>query len=160
MIVNCDDINCKHCSENNICTKDIINLSSDPYEGMHCYGFERNYEKELDYFDEKLISFNDGYALVVFRKSLHHDFSMYRKAIGDDFNVYSYPIIYDETIRQGTHSECRYYSIEGKEVTRYSSKDKELIKASCDWLRENNNVLDSSILSSIQKKMISQGMNI
>lgn len=155
-MVKCEAKNCINCTDGR-CKLDSINLTSET-EGFWCEQHEVKTNIILDGFAENWISYKGGYALLVTRLNMGYDFSQYYKLTKEENDKLSYPVIYDNTLWCGTKAEHRYWSIDETGAIKYNPKDKELNKATCDYLRKNNN--NFGILTSIQRKMIMEGINI
>jgi hypothetical protein len=161
----CDVSNCKF-NKNNTCSN-IDNLEiMDTGEGIICGTYEESIESKRSSYE--LIIHSDGHygrVLMFHTKTIYgisnleeinKDIDNYCKA--DDSNM----VIIDLTLRVGTKGENRYVTfnkdkwenIEDKELLKY------LKSKTCEYLRENENLLNYSILASTQIKMIKKGIVI
>ena len=155
MIVKCDDITCRW-NKNNKCINDSIELSSSFRGDSKCITYELlKTSLENSFYTKKLN--NNTYILI------HNSLENIGEIIEYCYNKYGNCFI-DLTLVRGTGNKNRLLQIENDEIkgtyrVDEINMDKNLIKFSCDFIRETKSWNDG-ILTDVQRRMIEKGMNI
>lgn len=163
MIVKCN-CDCKYCEES-VCSKEEITMY-DTGEGINCCGYEQSEDSFLNQFEfDWYLDDNDCKYAHVILTSVFVSLSKVAKYMFENYPLenidYEY-YIFDNTLVCGnTHSENRFIISEAKgvfETAKYSKKSA-YVKNSCEMIRDYK-LYDCGILTSVQQKMIANGMNI
>ena len=163
MIVKCN-CDCKYCEEG-ICSKEEI-IISDIGEGMDCMQYEESEDSFLNKFefDWYLDDNNCKYAHVILA-SVFVTLGEVAKYMFETYplgNIDCDYYIFDNTLVCGsTHSESRFVISRGKgefKSAKYNKKSV-YVENSCEMIRDYK-LYDCGILTSIQRKMIANGINI
>lgn len=163
MIVKCN-CDCKYCKEG-ICSKEEITLY-DTGEGMDCDGYEQSEDSFLNKFEfDWCLDDNDHKYVHVILASVFVTLGKVAKYMFENYpleNIDCDYYIFDTTLTCGnTHSEDRFIISEAKgvfETAKYSKKSA-YVENSCEMIRDYK-LYDCGILTSVQQKMIANGMNI
>ena len=163
MIVKCE-CDCKYC-EKGYCTKEEIEIT-DTGEGMCCDGYEQSEESFLNNFnfDWCLDDGDNKYAHVILT-SVFVSLGKVAEYMFENYpleNINCEYYIFDNTLVCGsTHSENRFIISKRKgdfETAKYNKKSA-YVENSCEMIRDYK-LYDCGILTSVQQKMIANGMNI
>lgn len=109
------------------------------------------------------------YECIIFSESYETPFSYLEKICDElkSYNIFNGKVIFDMLLNMGNTSERFAEIIFNGEcfvdsTFKYIKIDKknQLRKISADFLRVNSNILECSILNSVQKKMINKGIAI
>ena len=163
MIVKCN-CDCKYCEEG-ICSKEEI-IMCDTGEGMDCMQYEQSEDSFLNQFEFDWYSDdNDCKYVHVILTSIFSSLGKVAKYMFETYpleNIDCDYYIFDTTLLCGnTHSENRFIISEAKgvfETAKYNKKSA-YVKNSCEMIR-NCELYGCGILTSVQQKMIANGMNI
>lgn len=163
MIVKCN-CDCKYCEEG-ICSKEEITIS-DTGEGMCCVQYEQSEDSFLNKFEfDWYLDDNDCKYVHVILASVFVTLGKVAKYMFENYpleNIDCDYYIFDTTLTCGnTHSEDRFIISEAKgvfESAKYNKKSA-YVENSCEMIRDYK-LYDCGILTSVQRKMIANGMNI
>lgn len=163
MIVKCN-CDCKYCEEG-ICSKEEI-IICDTGEGMDCMQYEQSEDSFLNQFEfDWYLDDNNRKYIHVILASVFVTLGKVAKYMFENYpleNIDCDYYIFDTTLTYGnTHSEDRFIISEAKgvfETAKYSKKSA-YVKNSCEMIRDYK-LYDCGILTSVQRKMIANGMNI
>lgn len=163
MIVKCNR-DCKYCEEG-ICPKEEITLY-DTGEGMDCMQYEQTEDSFLNKFEfDWYLDDNNRKYIHVILASVFISLGKVAKYMFENYpleNIDCDYYIFDTTLTCGsTHSENRFIISEAKgvfESAKYNKKSA-YVKNSCEMIRDYK-LYDCGILTSVQRKMIANGMNI
>ena len=161
MIVKCE-CDCKYC-EKGYCTKEEIEIS-DTGEGMYCGGYEQSEESFLNQFvfEYKEDDYGVRYCHIVFT-SVFASFSSIAYYMIEEYplvNIDCKYYIFDMSLVGGYGCTNRFVVSEGKDFDDMSySKKSAYVKNSCEIIRDYK-LYDCGTLTSVQQKMIANGMNI
>ena len=163
MIVKCS-CDCKYCEEG-ICSKEEI-IICDTGEGMDCMQYEQSEDGFLNQFEfDWYLDDNDCKYAHIILTSIFSSLGKVAKYMFETYpleNIDCDYYIFDTTLVCGsTHSENRFIISEAKgvfETAKYSKKSA-YVKNSCEMIRDYK-LYDHGILTSVQQKMIANGMNI
>ena len=163
MIVKCN-CDCKYCEEG-ICSKEEI-IISDTGEGIYCDGYEQSEDSFLNQFEfDWCLDDNDCKYAHVILASVFVSLGKVAKYMFETYpleNINCEYYIFDNTLVCGsTHSDDRFLISKEKgdfESAKYSKKSA-YVKNSCEMIRDYK-LYDCGILTSVQQKMIANGLNI
>ena len=169
MIVKCNVEQCKF-NKNNKCNRDEIeiNFTDFDYEYAFCSGYEESNEYiEGHYAIQKLNIF--PYDYIIFSKS--SDCSCdYIKYIADSVkeeNIDTIILLFDDLLHQGNNAnryiiiEWNYKTDDIKNINMIEiPKKDEIRKISTEYYKTQKELIEYSILNSVQKKLILQGVVI
>ena len=163
MIVKCN-CDCKYCKEG-ICSKEEI-IISDTGEGMYCDGYEQSEDSFLNQFEfDWYLDDNNCEYIHIILTSTFVTLGRVAKYIFETYpleNIDCDYYIFDTTLLCGnTHSENRFIISKAKgvfETAKYNKKSA-YVKNSCEMIR-NCELYGCGTLTSVQQKMIANGMNI
>ena len=163
MIVKCNR-DCKYCEEG-ICSKEEITMC-DTGEGMDCIQYEQSEDSFLNQFEfDWYLDDNDCKYVHVILTSIFSNLCKVAKYMFETYpleNIDCDYYIFDTTLVCGsTHSESRFIISEAKgvfETVKYNKKSA-YVENSCEMIRDYE-LYDHGILTSVQRKMIANGINI
>ena len=163
MIVKCN-CDCKYCEEG-ICSKEEITMC-DTGEGINCYGYEQLEDSFFSKFEfDWYLDDNDCKYAHVILTSVFVTLGKVAKYMFENYsleNINCEYYIFDNTLVCGsTHSENRFIISKGKEnfeTAKYNKKSA-YVENSCEMIRDYK-LYDCGILTSVQQKMIANGLNI
>lgn len=163
MIVKCN-CDCKYCEEG-ICSKEEITLYNTG-EGVDCDGYEQSEDSFLNQFEfDWYLDDNDRKYVHIILTSVFISLGKVAKYMFETYpleNIDCNYYIFDSTlVYGGTHSENRFIISRGKEdfeLANYNKKSA-YVENSCEMIRDHE-LYDYGILTSVQQKMIANGMNI
>lgn len=169
MSVKCNVFQCEFNKENK-CVKDNIEIDffSDEYEYAYCCDYKEKEELIQNKYHIEKINNNDEYLVIIKTADTGFD---YIKNIIKDINKKDVIIIFDHLLHNGNTEDrfimTRYindvdedfnliYTCVKSEHLNIPKKHK-IRKISDTYFKDNPHLIESSILTSIQKKMILKG---
>ena len=170
MQVKCNIEKCKY-NKNNSCNKDFIEIgdssnSEDNYSTCNSYEENTKYIK-TQYHIEKLPknNFNADYLIIINNCNTGQEYiSHIMNDLPKDKKVIN--IIFDHLLHNGNNSD-RYILVNWNIKNTYSSADKidvpkkDIVREiSCNYFKTRPELIENSILGSVQKKMILKGIVI
>lgn len=165
--IKCNTLHCKN-NNNEECQLENINICfTDDCEryGAYC----GNFQEKIEYIRNKyeLLKLNDDYLVI--GKTIDSSFDFIKEIIEEIKeleNNSKVPTIYiDDLIRFGTQNETRFFSYKDTNLEVLSKKDnveliEEIQKHTCNYFRENPEILNNSLVNSFAIKMILKGFNL
>lgn len=169
MNIKCNVTQCKF-NKNNKCINDEIeiNFSCDDYEYAYCSKYDESDEYIESHYKMQKLNISP-YDYIIFGKSFYSS-TDYIKHITDSVKERdrdTMVFLFDNLLNQGNNEE-RYIKIiwnykedEIKEMNWVNiSKKDEIRKISLEYYKDQKELIENSILNSVQKKMILKGIVI
>ncbi|MDF2503865.1 type II toxin-antitoxin system RnlB family antitoxin [Clostridium sp.] len=170
MNINCKVYQCEF-NQNQQCAKNkiTIDFACDDYEYAYCTNYkESNKSIESHYNIQKLD--NMQYDYIIFSKSIE-TVTDYLEHIIETIKEDKFTLIIDNLLHNGASSDSRYIEIkwnksksinENYKNVKFAEISKNSIfrELSTEYYKNNKNLIEHSILTSIQKKMILKGIVI
>jgi len=173
--VKCNIEKCEF-NKHNSCTNDEIeiNLMSDDYESATCSNYKESKESiSTNYHIQKLNLDETGYDYIIFSRDCYSTMNYIKEILSDIDRIEeddcSVKIIFDNLLHNGTSNDryiemqynCMFKSYEGSSIRFKEVSKKHLLrKISIEYYKEQPQLIEYSILNSVQKKMLLKGMII